>query len=157
MDENEMNVNNTPVSEGMPVMESAPAQETVTENTYSQAVPTPNIQPAPQYEYQQPVDSEPPVSGGNIGFSIASMVCGILSILCCCAWYISIILAGVAIVFGILSLKKNADGRNMAIAGLITGGIGAVLSIIVLVLALVGMAAGESGVLYQDIMDSLDL
>ncbi len=45
----------------------------------------------------------------------------------------------------------------MAIAGLITGGIGAVLSIIVLVLALVGMAAGESGMLYQDIMDSLDL
>jgi len=157
MDENEMNVNDTPAAEGTPVTESTPVQETVAENTYSQAAPTPDVQPVPQYNYQQPVDIEPPVSGGNIGFSIASMVCGILSILCCCAWYLSIILAGVAIVFGILSLKKNADGRNMAIAGLITGGIGAVLSIIVLVLALVGMAAGESGMLYQDIMDSLDL
>ena len=157
MEENEMNVNNTPVSEGTPVMESAPVQVTVTENTYSQAAPTPDQQPAPQYNYQPSLDSEPPVSGGNIGFSIASMVCGILSILCCCAWYLSIILAGVAIVFGILSLKKNADGRNMAIAGLITGGIGAVLSIIILVLALVGTVAGDSNVLYQDIIDSLDL
>lgn len=155
MDENGMNANNTPASEDIPAMESAQAKETVTENTYSQEATNSYAEPAPQYDYQEPTNGETPESGGNLGFSIASMVCGIISILCCCAWYLSIILAAVAIVFGILSLKKNAEGRNMAIAGLITGGIGAVLSIIILVFALVGSASVDSGELYREIIDSL--
>ncbi|MFT3982565.1 MAG: DUF4190 domain-containing protein [Lachnospiraceae bacterium] len=154
MDENEMKVNEIPAEKDTPA-ENIPVQDT--ENTYSQEVLPTNVQPVPQYNYQQPVDTEPPVSGGNIGFSITSLVCGILSILCCCAWYLSIILAVVAIVFGILSLKKNADGRTMAIAGLITGGLGLVLSIIVLVLVLVGSAVGDSSIIYQDFIESLDL
>ncbi len=154
MDENEMKVNEIPAATDTPA-ENIPVQET--ENTYSQEILPTNVQPVPQYNYQQPVDTEPPVSGGNIGFSITSLVCGILSIICCCVWYLSIILAVVAIVFGILSLKKNADGRTMAIAGLITGGLGLVLSIIVLVLVLVGSAVGDSSIIYQDFIESLDL
>ena len=131
MDENEVNVIETPAQE---------------------------VESSPQSSYSE-VDidnSSMPVSNGNIGYSIASMVCGILSILCCCFTYLGIILAIAAIVLGIVSLKKNADGRGMAIAGLITGGVGAVLAIIVLI-----MAAGASSVdpneLSNEIMNSLDL
>ena len=133
MDENEMNVNETPVTDETPVQETTQYSYTDTSTN----------------EVQKP-------SNGNIGFSIASMVCGILSILCCCFTYLGIILAIAAIVLGIVSLKKNADGRGMAIAGLITGGVGAVLAIIVLI-----MAAGASSIdpneLSNEIMNSLDL
>lgn len=70
---------------------------------------------------------------GNIGCSIASMVCGIVSLVCCCFWYLSIILAIVAIVLGIISIKKEYEGKGMAIAGLITGGI-AIFALIVLLI-----------------------
>ena len=70
---------------------------------------------------------------GNIGLSIASMVCGILSLVCCCLWYLGVILAIAAIVMGIISIKNKYEGKGMAIAGLVTGGI----TIFALVAALV--------------------
>ncbi len=98
-----------------------------------------------------------PQPTGNIGFSIASMICGIISIICCSAWYVAIILSIVAIVLGVISMKKNAAGRGMAIAGLITGGIGAVLCIIAAICAVALVSSGDSGMLYEQIMDSLDM
>lgn len=88
--------------------------------------------------YNVPVKNTVSVEGtalnGNIGFSIASMVCGLLSLVCCCLWFFSIILSIAAIVLGIISLKKGYDGKGMAIAGIVTGGISIFAVIVILIL-----------------------
>ena len=74
-------------------------------------------------------------SGANIGFAIASMVCGILSLLCCCLDLFSPILAIAAIVLGVITLCFKYDGKGMAIAGIATGGVALVFRIIILIIA----------------------
>lgn len=56
---------------------------------------------------------------GGKGLSIAAMVLGIVSVVLCCIWYLSIPCAILAIIFGIIGKKR--DGRGMAIAGLVLG------------------------------------
>lgn len=70
-------------------------------------------------------------AGGGKGLSIAAMVCGIVSILgfCCCT-PIGILCGLAGIVLGIVSKTKNMDGAGMALAGIITGAVGVVGSII---------------------------
>lgn len=65
------------------------------------------------------------------GFAIASMVLGIVALVFFCIWYISIPCGILAIIFGILAIKST--GRGMAIAGLITGSIGFVLTILIFI------------------------
>lgn len=64
------------------------------------------------------------------GLSIASLVLGILTIITSVVWYISIVLGVLAIVFGVMSVKKR--GHKKAIAGIVTGSIGVVLSLLIL-------------------------
>lgn len=64
------------------------------------------------------------------GISIASLVLGILAIITSVVWYISIVLGILAIVFGVISVKKR--GRKKAIAGIVTGSIGIVLSLLII-------------------------
>lgn len=59
------------------------------------------------------------VQDENKGFSIASMVLGIISIVLFCIWYLSIPCAILAIIFGVVGMKKG--GKGMAIAGLVLG------------------------------------
>lgn len=63
------------------------------------------------------------------GLAIASLVLGILAIITSVVWYISIILGVLAIIFGAVSAKKQ--GRKKAIAGIITGSVGVVLSLLI--------------------------
>ncbi|MBR5766824.1 MAG: DUF4190 domain-containing protein [Lachnospiraceae bacterium] len=70
--------------------------------------------------------------GGYIGFAIASLVCGILSILCCMFSCIDTPLSIAAIVLGVVTMVKAYDGKGFAIAGIITGAIGIPLQIIML-------------------------
>lgn len=88
----------------------------------------------PQY-YSVDGDNTAKTSNGYIGVSIASLVCGILSILCCCATALAIILAIAAIVLGIITLVKNYDGRGMAIAGIAIGGVAIVLIILLAIIS----------------------
>lgn len=89
--------------------------------------------PEPQYySAGQTIDVKP--SNGNIGFSIGSMVCGILAILCCCSTFLSIVLSIGAIVLGVIAIKNNYEGKGMAIAGLIMGGLGLLFGLAILVL-----------------------
>ncbi len=53
------------------------------------------------------------------GLSIASMVLGIISVVLFCFFYISIPCAILAIIFGIVGMKKG--GKGMGIAGLVLG------------------------------------
>lgn len=67
------------------------------------------------------------------GFAIAGLVCGILSIVCCCAWYISGILGILGLIFSIRVLTEKLPGRSLAIAGVICAGIGVVLAVVMMV------------------------
>lgn len=73
---------------------------------------------------------------GNSPMGITSMVLGILSlVLTCCCYLMSIPLGICAVVFGIVSIRKNEAQRGFAIAGIITGAIGFVLSVALFILA----------------------
>ena len=66
------------------------------------------------------------------GFAIAAaLVLGIIAIVLCCIWYVSIPCGILALIFGILGRKSSKKG--MSIAGLVTGVIGMIISIVILV------------------------
>lgn len=81
------------------------------------------------------------------GLSIAAMVLGIVSIVTWCAWFISIPCSILALIFGIIGVKK--PGKGMAITGIVTGSI--VLAIWVLMFSgafLYGFMEGISETFY---------
>ncbi len=100
-----------------------------------------DITPAPAYDEAAPAA----VAGGGAmverkrsGKAIGALVCGIISLI-----LFGIILGVVAVVLGTMARKEirenpNLDGDGMALAGIITGAIGAVLAL-VLIIAGVGM------------------
>ena len=65
------------------------------------------------------------------GFSVTSMVLGILSLVLLCYWPLAMICAILAIIFGVIGRKKA--GKGMATAGLVLG----IISICVFVLLIV--------------------
>ena len=99
-----------------------------------------NFNSTPEQEPFQPFEQVPPApaSRGAKGFSIAALSLGIASIAgtcccCCCGLFFIPLLCGVlAIVFAILAKVRSQDKKfsGLAIAGLILGIIGVVLSLI---------------------------
>lgn len=73
------------------------------------------------------------------GLSIASMVLGIISVVLFCIWYISIPCAILAIIFGIVGMKKG--GRGMGIAGLVLGIVALAILVVIYLLAVIGIAS----------------
>lgn len=51
------------------------------------------------------------------GFSIAALVLGIIALVLCCIWYVSIPCGIIALILGIIGLKSSK--RGMSIAGII--------------------------------------
>ncbi len=71
-----------------------------------------------------------PQNQGSSTLAIVSLICGIVGIVvsCCCCLGPA---AGIAaIITGIMSIKKQAPGKGMAIAGIITGAVSVVLYLI---------------------------
>ena len=66
------------------------------------------------------------------GLAIASMVLGIISLLCSCLGWAGIICAALAVIMGIFALAGHKAGKGMAIAGLVCGIIALIPSIIVI-------------------------
>ncbi len=98
--------------------------------------PTPGQYQQPYTQYQQPLPNK------NNGLAIASMVCGIITLLIsCCLWYISLPVAIVGLVLGIISIKNQNGGKGMAIAGLILCGITILVSLLLIITC---AALGES-------------
>ena len=88
-----------------------------------------------QNYYQQPKELSP-------GFSIASMVCGILSlVLFCCLWKYDLVLSIPAVALGVIGLKKEQNGKGMAIAGIICGAIALLLGITFIIISIVILPA----------------
>lgn len=94
--------------------------------------------------------------GQGTGLGIASMVCGILSILLICSTYAGLplltyaapILGIIAIVLGIVQLVKN-ESKGMAIAGIVCGAVGILIFV---GLFLIGLWAIQSG-FYEKLID----
>ena len=78
----------------------------------------------------------PPQGGSTSGLAIASMITGIISPLACCCQPVSGPLAICALTMGIISLTKirashgNLRGGGMAIAGIVLGSIGILMTLI---------------------------
>ena len=91
----------------------------------NQAEPQPIVQEVQNVTYEP----QPPQSGKK-GLAITSMVLGIVAVcLCWCYGLVSVILAIVGLILGIISLKNNQAGKGMAITGLILSGLGLLLGI----------------------------
>ena len=76
--------------------------------------------------------------GGGNGLAITSLVLGIISLImvCCCA-YVSPLLGIGALITG-FSGKSKGQSNGMCLAGIITGGLGLLLSVILLILVFSG-------------------
>ena len=76
------------------------------------------------YSYQTVME----MKSRNRGFAVASFILGIVSIVCCCSYYIALGSAVLAIVFAIVSRARMGYFDGLAITGLILGIIGAVFT-----------------------------
>ena len=76
----------------------------------------------------------------KIGFAIASLILGILSIICCC-FGLGWITAIPGVILGIVTVVKKYAGKGCAIAGIICSALAIVLSIVMLIWTI---AAGTS-------------
>lgn len=70
----------------------------------------------------------------TMGFSIASMILGILSVVCCCLTWGGLIMGILAIVFAVISRVSLKYFDGMTIAGLILGIFGTVFGISIIVI-----------------------
>ena len=91
------------------------------------------------YSYRAVMD----VKSRNRGFAVASMILGIISIVCCCSYYVGLTAAVLSIVFAVVSRVRMGYFDGFAVAGLITGIIGVVFGVALLVVDLVFIEALE--------------
>lgn len=86
----------------------------------------------------QPVNNaynQQPQQQGTQAFAIAGMVCGIISLVCCCMGWLAAVLAVVSLVLSILSLAQHNPGKGMAICGIICAAISLILIIVLYAIA----------------------
>lgn len=93
-----------------------------------------------QYSYQYDASTQYDQPKKSSGLAIASLVCGIVGLVLCCCYYLSLPLSIVGLILGIVSLSKKSGGKGMAIVGVILSGITVVLAILMIagVAALLG-------------------
>ncbi|MBQ9980878.1 MAG: hypothetical protein IJP23_07510 [Oscillospiraceae bacterium] len=71
----------------------------------------------------------------------------VLGIVGCCGPVFGLVCSILAIIFAAISLNRCLPGRKMAVAGLVTGIVGVVPAVIVIVLLIVGFSAvGVAGI-----------
>ncbi len=110
---------------------------------------TPPPAPVPNWQDQglgANTPFQPPVVGAqNQTLAIVSLVCGILSVICC----FSVITGPAGLITGFMAKNKAEQnpnefgGRGMALAGMITGAIGTLIGIGVIILQVLGAFAGR--------------
>ena len=99
-----------------------------------------------------------PAPKGTSGMAIASLICGIVSLLSFCFWPLSVPLGILALILGFIARSKinrgEATGGALAMAGIVTGAIGMLISIGLVV----GLIANKDKIqkLQQDQMQKLE-
>lgn len=78
----------------------------------------------------------------NNNSAITSLVFGIISLLLCWAFIISIIIGIIGIIVGIISIAKKRDGFNIAVAGIATSSIGLLISFFFSALTIAALIMG---------------
>ena len=130
-----------PVQPEAPRMESVQPETPRMESFQSPQSPAENSQGPWQGGYGDNRDTaSPPKKSGN-GMSIASLVMGILSLVCCCCGYVGIALGALGIIFALLS-RQDEPMNTQAKVGLILSCVGIALNVISIILLLVMNAAG---------------
>ena len=100
-------------------------------------------------EVNQTVNNNTTNGPDKKGFAIAALVLGIIAIVLCCIWYVSIPCGIIALILGILGRKTNKKG--MSTAGIVTGVIGMILCIVLYVgIAFLGLSIFNSAVKSTD-------
>lgn len=77
----------------------------------------------------------------NSNASVTALTLGILSLVFFWIPYIALVLAVIGLINGIISIAQQRDGQKMAVAGIITSGIGAILSLIAGFVGILAMIA----------------
>jgi hypothetical protein len=105
-------------------------------------------QPYPQVGYQVPGYPMGPNPTSANALGIVSLVLGILSIPLACCSFFGLVLPIPAIVCGVLGIRKASQGqatnKGLAIAGLICGCVGLMISLTLVTLSLIGMITDNS-------------
>lgn len=106
-------------------------------------------------EVNQTVNNNATNGPDKKGFAIAALVLGIIAIVLCCIWYVSIPCGIIALILGILGRKSSKKG--MSTAGIVTGVIGMILCIVLYVgIAFLGLSIFNSAVKsVDDVNDQL--
>ena len=98
------------------------------QGNYGQA---PYAQPGPMNNQVPPYYQTPGVAHEeHIGMAVGAIACSIASLVLCSLWFLAILLAAAGIVLGVICLRNQSDGKEMAIAAIITGSIGVLISLI---------------------------
>ena len=70
--------------------------------------------------------------------AVLSLVLSCLSIVCCCVWYVGMLLGLAAIILGIVSLRDSRfEKSDMAVAGIVVGSVGFALGAVVAIVNIV--------------------
>jgi len=93
-----------------------------------------------------------PAAKSASGFSITSLVLGIVSIVFLCIPVFPILTSIAGLILGIVGMSKNKLKKGMAIAGIIISAVALLIAIIYVILLAVGIASG----FWQDIMDQIE-
>ena len=121
---------------GQPPQAEPPAWQGAPQPGYG--TPPPGAQPGfPPPSYGSPQFGMPPPPAGNRnGFGVAALVLGILSLV---TWFLFVggLFGVIAVVLGVIgrgrAKRGEANNGGMALAGLITGAVGVLLTILVIV------------------------
>ena len=85
--------------------------------------------PAPPQQYQYYPPQPPYMRAEPSGCAIASMILGILSLLCSCFCFFSVPLAVVSLPLGLYHRSKYRGNQGMAMAGIVLSIVGLVFSL----------------------------
>jgi uncharacterized membrane protein len=118
---------------------------------------TPPEAPAPQSTTQQTQTAAPAPhpAGPTNGLAIAALVVGIVAIISGWIPFWGLIVGIAAIVLGILGLRK-AGGKGMAIAGLVTGALGALWGLVITAFVIIALVVGSPLTTERSNMNSTD-
>lgn len=83
--------------------------------------------PGQHSPYTPPYDGIPP-ERQKIGMGVTAMSIGIIAVLTSLVPFLAIIFGVAAIIVGIIALRKN-EGKGFGVAGIVTGGVGLVVSL----------------------------
>ncbi len=82
-------------------------------------------------------ESVSPAQNASHGFAIASLVLGIISVVCCCFYPLGLTLGALAIIFAIIDRRQHGVFNGLATAGLVLGIIGAAIGVFSVIDAIV--------------------